>query len=360
MKIQRMSAVLLFVTLLGAGLAMAQTASFKTKAVDAEGKPMVGATVEMAAIETGRKYTLKTDAKGVAQSVGIVPDSYNIRLLRGGQVVETVTNFPITFGAENYLEFDERKVKAQQAQQMTAEQRAAHEAAVKETEKVSGLNSMIRATNEAVQAKKYEDAVQIMRQATATGSSYDLLWGKLCEVDVFAGRSVASSDRAKAQDYYQDAAQACDKAIAIKPTAAYYANRADANARLGKLDAATQDYDQAAKLDPPNAARHYFNQGAVLTNANRADEANAAFDRAIAADPKYADAYYQKAINLMSKATVDPKTNTMTAPPEVARNLNKYLELAPDGPNAATAKQLIESLGAKVETTFGKQGTRKR
>ena len=360
MKTKLMIAVLFFVTVLGAGLAAAQTASVKGKVIDKEGKPMVGATIEMTANETGRRYNLKTDAKGQFSSLGVAPGRYKVQLLNDGQVIDYVTNFPVTLGLEdNYIEFDIRKTTYRQEQQLTPEQKAAREAAVRETDKISGLNTLIKQSGDAIQAGKFDEAVQIMRQATATDASFDILWGRLCEADVLAGRQVNSSDRAKAQGYFEDAVNACGKAIAIKPAGAYHANLADASARLGKIDTASQQFGLAAQLDPPNAFRYFFNQGAVLTNVGKTDDANAAFDRAIAANPQYADAYYQKALNLMAKATVDAK-GTMTAPPEVAANLNKYLELAPTGKDADTAKQLIETLGAKVETSFGKPGTRKK
>ncbi len=44
-----------------------------------------------------------------------------------------------------------------------------------------------------------------------------------------------------------------------------------------------------------------------------------------------ADAYYIKGQALIPKATVDPKTQKIVAPPGLRRGLPEYLELAPDG-----------------------------
>jgi tetratricopeptide (TPR) repeat protein len=359
MKTKLITAVLFLLAAFYATSAGAQTGGVTGTVLDGDGKPLAGATVEMTNNETGRKYSLKTDAKGHYQSLGVVGGRYNVTLSKDNQVLTRASNFPVAPGSEdNTLDFDLRKERAQGEQQMSDEQRAKRDAAIKENEKIAGLNDMLKQSAADVQAAKYDDAVQIMRKATTIDASHDLLWGRLCEVDLLAGKH--TSDRAQAQPYFQDALGACTKAIALKPAAVYYTNLADADARLGKTDEAAQQYALAAQLDPPNAARYNFNQGAVLTNAGKVDEANAAFDRAIAADPKYADAYYQKAINLMAKATIDPKTGAMSAPPELAANLNKYLELAPNGPNAATAKQFLEQLGAKIETSYGKGGTKKK
>jgi tetratricopeptide (TPR) repeat protein len=91
--------------------------------------------------------------------------------------------------------------------------------------------------------------------------------------------------------------------------------------------------------------------GAVLTNAGKVDEAIVAFDKCIAADPTRAEAYYQKGVNLLGKATLQGD-KTVPAPGTVEA-LQKYLEIAPTGPNAQSAKDLLASLGAKVETTYG-------
>ena len=55
-------------------------------------------------------------------------------------------------------------------------------------------------------------------------------------------------------------------------------------------------------------------------------------------------------LSLIAKATVDNgKTN---APPGTAEAFQKYLDLAPNGPNAQTAKDMMASMGATVQTNF--------
>jgi tetratricopeptide (TPR) repeat protein len=99
---------------------------------------------------------------------------------------------------------------------------------------------------------------------------------------------------------------------------------------------------------------YYYNEGAVLTNQGKPDEANQAFDKAIAAEPTRPDPYYQKGLNLLAKATLG-KDGKMIPAPGTAEALNKYLELAPDGKYAQSAKDLLASIGASVQTTFGSQ-----
>ena len=114
------------------------------------------------------------------------------------------------------------------------------------------------------------------------------------------------------------------------------------------------EYDKAAQLDPAGAGMYYYNEGAVLTNQGKVDEANQVFDKAIAADPTRPDPYYQKGVNLLGKATLG-KDGKMVPAPGTAEALNKYLELAPDGKYSQAAKDLLASIGAPVQTTFGAQ-----
>ena len=83
----------------------------------------------------------------------------------------------------------------------------------------------------------------------------------------------------------------------------------------------------------------------------KVDDAIAAFDKVIAADPNKADAYYWKGVNLIGKATL--QGDKMVAPPGTAEAFQKYLELQPTGANADAAKQMLASIGASVETTYG-------
>ena len=163
------------------------------------------------------------------------------------------------------------------------------------------------------------------------------------------------TDQAEKKAAYIRAVEDYKKAIALKPTGSYYNNMGDAAARSGDTQTALQAYMSAASTDPSNAAQYYYNEGAVLTNTGKVDEAIQAFDKAVEADPTRADAYYWKGVNLLGKATI--KGDKMEAPPGTSEAFNKYLELQPTGPFAEPAKQMLESIGAKVETSFGKGKT---
>jgi hypothetical protein len=58
----------------------------------------------------------------------------------------------------------------------------------------------------------------------------------------------------------------------------------------------------------------------------------------------------------MAKATTG-KDGKFVAVPGTAESFQKYLELKPDGPMAQPAKDMLASIGASVETSYGKGKT---
>ena len=123
-------------------------------------------------------------------------------------------------------------------------------------------------------------------------------------------------------------------------------------AKSGDAKGASDAYDAAAKTDPTKAGMYLFNEAATLYNAGKTDDAAIAADKAIAADPKRADAYYIKGQALIPKASVDPKTQKITAPPGCVEAYQQYLELQPTGPRADEVKSILTGIGAQVKSTY--------
>jgi tetratricopeptide (TPR) repeat protein len=337
-----------------------------------DGKPIVGATVEWFNTENGRKYTLKTNKKGEYFSLGIDPGKYRVTLSQDGKELDKVNGYAV--GVDDMtLDFDLKASQTQAAQQQginpekLKEMQAQKEKAEKEVSTVKTLNDKLGAARQEITTGNFTQAISLMTDATALDATRDPLWATLGDAYRGQGRQLEKTDRAAAQQSYQQSIQAYEKAIQLrqesstaqkdpdanKKLAPYYNNVAEAYSKAGKLDDAVKAYGQAATLDPANAATYYYNMGAVLTNANRTDEALAAFDKTIAADPTRADAYYQKGVTLIAKATTDPKTGKVTPAPGTQEALNKYLELQPNGPYADGAKGMLQYIGSTVETTYG-------
>jgi tetratricopeptide (TPR) repeat protein len=372
----------------------AQMTQVKGTIIDQSGKPMVGAKVELKNLENGQKYNLKTDKKGEFFSIGVTAGRYDITVYdpTGKSVTQGpfYKSVPLTMSGNgtgqnqgvNMLEINLQQMAAQQATgapvpqqpgqapaKLTPEQQKALEAAAKaraEQEKevttVKNLNSMIATAKAASDAGNVDQAVDTMKQAVQTDGTRDVLWAQLGSYELAALRKPGLDKDAKtkmatdATEAYQKAIELCNSAKpapSCKDVASYHNNLGQALASNGKTPEAVAEYEKAAQLNPAGAGQYYFNEGAILTNTGKTDEANAAFDKAIAADPNRADAYYQKGVNMLAKATFD-KEGKMIPPPGTKENIQKYLDLQPTGPNAESAKQLLEAMGQKVETSYGK------
>lgn len=363
---------------LSSSIVVAQAAgTVKGVCRDPDGKPVAGGIVEYQNLDNGQKYSLKTNGKGEYFSLGITPGKYKIVLYRtaddqkANKELFHINGFQVALD-ENNLDIDlkkeaERQAKGEgiSAEEMKARQEQAAKAQ-KEQNTVKSLQAKLDAANTAIQAKDYETAITNLTEANQIDPSRDVLWYRLG--DAYRLSATTQTESAEKQKRYESAIESYNKAIQLlqdgiqngkekdaakanQKLAGFYINMADAYAKNRKTDDAVKSYEMATKVDPSSAASAYFNIGAVYTNAGKVDDANAAFDKCIAADPTRAEAYYQKGVNLLGKATL--QGDKTVAPPGTAEAFQKYLEMAPTGPNAQSAKDLLASIGSSVETSFG-------
>ncbi len=161
-----------------------------------------------------------------------------------------------------------------------------------------------------------------------------LLWAKLGEAYDLASRN-------------EESAKAYEQAIALKPDAAgYYNNYGNVLARLGKIEDAQKAYVKSAELDPVNAASAWRNFGIVLYNANKMKEAVEPLKKATELDPKSAQTWYllgAALVNTMGYKQVGDKMEVIVQP-GTAEAYEKAIELDPNGPYGAQAKQGLEAL----------------
>ncbi len=362
--------LLVLIVGLSAPLVFAQaTGSVKGVVKDAEGKPLIGVTVEWFAIETGRRYTLKTNGKGEYFSLGISPGKYKLTVSRDGKEIYFLNGIPVSVD-EVVQDVDLKKEaeKAAQGQGMTPEQvkqvQEQQAQAAKETNTVKALNEKLTAAKTASDAGDFDTAITILTEANQLDSTRDLIWFRLG--DAYRMSAPKQTDPAEKQKRFETAATDYQKAIELRSTseaakkeadnaaktAAYYNNLAEVYSKSNKIDDAVASYAKAAELDPTHAAQYMFNTGAVLTNAGKVDQAIVAFDKVIAADPNKADAYYWKGVNLVGKATTD-KTGKVLAASGTEEAFSKYLELQPTGSHNEEAKAMLQYIGSTIETTYG-------
>jgi tetratricopeptide (TPR) repeat protein len=379
MKIRNITPMLILTLMVALATlpAAAQSGYAKIQGVvkDDAGQPIANAVVELSNLETGRRYQIKTDGKGKYFSLGVVPGIYKVVLTKDKTTLWTVDKFQIRIMSDeipNVLDIDIAKEKqtavADSKTKMSEEEKKEMARVDAENAKIGNLNSMLSQARAAETAGNLDQAIALYKQATQADPSRDLLWARLGDANLAAARK--ETDRALQKEKYTEAAIAYKKAVELatappvegapkknlsSPDAqgAYFNNLAEALGKSGDVDGAAAAYQKAAELNPPNAGAYYYNLGATMTNNNRVDQAIAAYDKSIEADPTRAEAYYQKGLSLLNKATM--KGNEIVAPPGTAEAFKKYLELQPEGQNAEAAKQMLQTMGEKIETSYGKK-----
>jgi tetratricopeptide (TPR) repeat protein len=335
---------------------------------DDTGKPVQGAVVTFERTDIKGHYQLKTDKKGHYGHYGLPLGTYNVTVAIDGKVRDTVNGFRTKFGDPTTLNFDLKAsadqqqalqkaaetgtLTADQERGMTKEQKEQFEKTAKMREaqlaKNKALNDAYTTGKNAVDAKQWDVAIDSLNKAAEMDPKQGAVWTSLAEA--YTGKAQATPAEAAAD--YDKAFDAFKKAIDINPTdAGLYNNYALALAKDKKLDDAKTNLAKAAELDPPGAGKYYYNLGALLVNGGQGEAALDEFKKAVEADPTYADAQYQLGMTLAAKATTDP-SGKITPAPGTLEALQKYLELKPDGVNAASAKEMIAALGGSVAEVY--------
>ena len=364
---------------------------------DPAGTPLKDGTVVLSE-DGGRtaKYTFKTDDNGNYTGENIAPGTYTF-IYRNpdtppDKVVDEINEVKIVAGQDTLQ--DDDMTRPAYIEKMSPEQRKEMEAVkaknasvLKENAQIKNLNAdllearadnrlgkdgtCIDSQNRPIYGKAdaaactaaggkpnnpaddYQKAAAIMTTATAAKPDAGVLWLEL---------GIAQKGLGK----YDDAVASLKKTLELdskKPNPEIEASANDALGEtyvtMGKIPEAQAAYDAAAQAatqidpkSPKNAAQYYTNEAIMMDRVNNIDGTVAAADKAIAADPTKPIPYYLKGKALINRATVDPKTQKIVAPPGCAEAYQKYLELAPTGPFANDAKSVLAEMGTTISSSY--------
>ena len=306
------------------------------------------------------QYTFPVSASGDFTGTGIAPGKYVMFFQVKGATVDYIDNVEVKPGVDTAQNDDMTREEFMKA--MTPEQKKQLEEfkkqnaeAVAANKTVANLNGLLTSAREAQKAGRYDEAVTAMQQATTQKPDEPILWLEYGNAQLGAKK-------------YDDALTSFQKAIDLnaaskKPNVSIastaYNNMGQADVKLNKPKDALAAYDKAAQAEPAKAATYYYNESVTLYNSGDHTESAAAADKAIAADPTKADAYYIKGQSLIDKATLDPKTQKMSAPAGCLEAYLKYLELAPQGSHAADVQGIVGAFDQKQVESF-KSNSKKR
>ena len=355
-----------------AALSFAQITAIEGDVKGADGAPAVKVVVKITRTDIKGNYKCTTDKKGHYFYNGLPLGTYNIAVEIDGKEVDGVNGVRSKLGDPTPVNFDLQKVAkeraAQQAQvsatgapaltkekerSMSKEEKEAYDKAMKERESAmkhnKELNDSFTAGMAEVQAKDYDAAVVSFTKASELDPKQVAVWAQLADAHVMAAGKKTGADfdaeMAKGLEAY-------GKALELNPTdAATHNNYALALGKAKKFPEMQAELKKAAELDPTKAGQYYYNLGAMLVNAGQSEPASDAFKKAIEVDPNHADSYYQMGVYLIGKASfaADGKVTPVAGTVEA---FQKYLQLAPEGQFAESAKGMLASMDAKVDTAY--------
>ncbi len=320
-----------------------------------DGKPVPGAVVGFDRFNANAHFEFKTDKKGYFSSYTLPTGDYSMTVTVNGELRErrpfmhispgrqsatagnTATSLVIKLKPAEVARAQFEKETAAASKDGGAGAKAASEDAKRNEAVVGSFNS----AKTAMASEQWDEAIDLLNKAAAADPKQAAVWSELAEA--WLGKSVKQS-KADAGASYAKATEAFAKAVEITPAdAGMYNDCGLALAKAGHFDEAKEMLAKAAELDPHGAGKYYFNLGALLLERNQTDAAAEQFKKAVGADPNYAEAHFQYATALLSKATAD--ASGKVSAPEAADELHKYLALMPNGPNAAAAKDMLAALG---------------
>jgi tetratricopeptide (TPR) repeat protein len=285
---------------------------------DDGGAPVEGAKVSLARAGTGYKLEKVSDKKG------------QVMLL----VLDATQEYQIHIEKAGYGPYDgpaKPKLGDTLRLSYTLPKVAAPAPAADAPKELSGADQAILAYNEAVTA---------LRGGNVAGALPSL------EKAASLNPSLPDAQMALADVYldlkrYGDALAAVDRFLALKPGDAQGLRaRYDALKGAGDNDKAREALEALFAADPknPETAVRFFNEGAERARSGSLEDAAKFFEKAVQiapADPKFAKAHY---VLGLSYAKDDTKKEA------AKQHLQAFLQMAPNDPDAGTAKEMLAYL----------------
>jgi tetratricopeptide (TPR) repeat protein len=338
------------------------TGKIHGQVTDPAGSPETSGTVSMyqggiSGPNTEAKYTLKVGPDGTFSQDNVAPGTYTLAFrlpdTPKDKVVDQINNVKVDAGQDVTQNIDMSRpeyIKTLPPDQQKAIEEAKKKNAgiLKENAQIKNLNADLAKARDDDKNKNYQAAADLMQKDAAIKPDAAVLWVEL-----------GLAQRGLKQ--WPDAITSLQKGIQLdsaskKPDPQLEGAAGDAlgeaYASAGKIPESQAAYDAAAKINPAGAGMYYQNETIVMARTGNTDATVAAADKAIAADPNRPIPYYLKGQALVNKATVDPKTQKIVAPPGCVEAYQKYLDLAPNGQFAPEAKQVIAEMSQKQENSF--------
>jgi tetratricopeptide (TPR) repeat protein len=360
---------ILAVALFLATIAAAQTTSVSGQIIAPDGTPWVDLDVIIQNMNTGQHFAVKTNKDGRYAQWGLPPGVYNIKFYDRRSKWFAYSEIQTLRGTQENdvsINFSKRSESAyRQAQKQTEE--GDNKFNNVKVHVSAGLGAMYDsdtlrtqlATTPADQkgplqdklASDYQTAIAEFQLAERADSPTDvrthaMIWAHLGEAYDYAGQ-------------YDDATNAYQKAVALRPEALYYQNlsKAQASSALAQTDSketeqkladADASCDKAAALDTTAASRCWKNIGILLSNKADIKSAITALQKTTHLDSQDAEAWFLFGRALLATVETKQEGNVTTSvfAPGTVEAFQKCIDADPNGPYASQAKEVLDALAS--------------
>ena len=321
--------------------AAAQTrGSIKGRVLGPDGKLVTECevTIESVTDKTATPRILKSDQDGIFSSDSIPMGQY----LVSGRKDKLIGSRKdaVTVRANDMSDIGDLKLHIgtpEELKKVTAEDAAE---VAKKNEKVAKFNTTLDAATKARAAGDFDGAIAKYNEVAALDPTCGNCYVNIGNIYLDDKKDPDNAEKAylKAIEINDASGSTADATTKAGP----YAKLAEIYNKARKFDEAAKMSAKANEIQESAAgpgggggnATSLYNQGVSLWNANKFPEAEAAFAKAVKLDPKMAEAYYQLGMTQVNQNKL----------PEAKTSLQQYLKLAPTGPNAGTAKAIVDSI----------------
>lgn len=302
--------------------AYAQLGSLQGKVVDETGKPVPDAEVVLEYKgELNYKFSVKTNNNGQWTRAGLmsVGGRWTITASKDG-ATGFASNVEVPLNsASNVPDITIRKGAVAPGDGMSAAEAEARNA------EAAATKALFAEVNAALTANDLPLATTKLNEAIVRVPTCAQCYVQLGEIQSRQKTwDVAEASYKKAIEIDPKSAEAWDGLAALYNSTSKFDLAADAVAKAMALQAASGGGD----------ATSAYNNGAIMMNSGKIAEAKAQFQRAIQLDPKMAEAHFQLGMTFINEGNVG----------EAIKSLEQYLALAPAGPNAQMAKDMLPEL----------------
>jgi tetratricopeptide (TPR) repeat protein len=276
---------------------------------DADGQPIAEAKVELTR-DSGGGTSTKTDKKGHWAVMGLINGKWNVDISAPGYETRKTAMGVQEAGRTPPLEIQLQKAAAPAA----AGPQAAKEVRTEVTAAVEQGNKLVGEKKYGQARAEYEKALAILPDSAP-------LWKGIAQTYHAEGNSAKEEESLR-------------KVVQLEPgdTEAQIL-LADNLVNQGKIGEGKAILDGLAPGTIRDAAV-YTNLAIVFMNKGKPEDAREYMTKAIEIDPALADSYYYRGLaSIQAKKTAEAKAD-----------FAKYLELAPNGPQAKEVKEMLQAL----------------